>query len=171
MTISPLQTLLSPDPVTLDVRSVSLSETAIIVTMVATSPTRACPLCDCPADRVQSRYWRTRVDLPIHGVPLRLRLHARRFFCRNRVCRRKVFAERLGEVARVAARRTRRLRSSLRDIGLAGGGEKGSRVAGRLGLPARPDSLLRLIREALSCSEPSPRVIGVDDWAKRKGRS
>jgi transposase len=169
--INPLQTLLSPDPVTLEVRSVTFSDTAIVVILVAMSPSRLCPICDHPSDRVQSRYWRSLADLPIRGVPVRLRLQARRFFGRSRTCRRKVFAERLGDVAHVAARGTRRLHASRRQIGIADGGEKGSRLAQRLGMGASPDSLLRLIRETTPASEPNPRVVGVDEWAKRKGRT
>jgi transposase len=169
--INPLQTLLSPDPVTLEVRSVTFSATAIVVTVVATSATRVCPGCDHASDRVQSRYWRGLVDLPIRGVPVCLRVQVRRFFCRTRTCRRKVFAERLDAVAQVAARRTRRFRASLRHIGVANGGEKGSRLAQRLGMSVSPDSLLRLIRETAPSAEPHPRVVGVDEWAKRKGRS
>lgn len=102
---------------------------------------------------------------------MRLQVQARRFFCRNQQCRRRVFAERLGEVAKVAARRTQRLRLSLRNIGLADGGERGARLAHRLGMRTSPDSLLRLIREGNVCEAPNPQVIGVDEWAKRKGQT
>jgi len=82
-----------------------------------------------------------------------------------------VFAERLGDVAQVAARRTQRLRLSLRNIGLADGGERGARLARRLGMRTSPDSLLRMIREGKECDESNPKVVGVDEWAKRKGKT
>jgi transposase len=63
------------------------------------------------------------------------------------------------------------LRANLRDIALADGGEAGSRLAGRLGMPASPSYLLRLIRQSDSRPAPTPRVRGVDEWAKRKGKS
>lgn len=156
---------------TLEVRSVSFSPREVVVTLEATSPTRRCPTCQHPSDRPHSRYWRRLADLPIRQLPVTLRIRARRFVCRTPSCKRKVFAERLGDVARVAARRTQRLREDLRAIGMADGGEKGARLAQRLGMVTSPDSLLRLIREAAPVPPVNPRVIGVDDWAKRKGRT
>ena len=41
---------------------------------------------------------------------------------------------------------------------MADGGEKGSRLAQRLGMIASPDSLLRLIREAEFPASPKPTV-------------
>jgi len=46
----------------------------------------------------------------------------------------------------------------------------GARLAGRLGMPTSPDTLLGLIR-AVPLAEPGqPRVVGVDEWAWRKGQ-
>jgi hypothetical protein len=98
-------------------------------------------------------------------------VHAHRFFGRTRGCPRRIFAERLEGVASVGGRKTRRLCASLRNVALADGGEGGARLAGRLGLGASPDTFLRLIRAAPLITPPTPRVIGVDDWAKRRGRT
>jgi transposase len=55
-------------------------------------------------------------------------------------------------------------------IGLACGGEPGSRLAERLGIPVSADTMLREIRRTpISCSSV-PRAVGVDDWAFCKGR-
>src|SRR4051794_20608287 len=57
-----------------------------------------------------------------------------------------------------------------RRFGLALGGEQGSWLAGRLAMPLSPATLLRLIR-AIDLKPPgTPRVIGVDDWAFRRGQ-
>jgi transposase len=104
-------------------------------------------------------------------MPVILRVQARRFCCRTRDCPRRIFAERLDGVASVGGRKTRRLRASLREVALADGAEGGARLAGRLGMGASPDTVLRLIRAAPPTTPPTPRVIGVDDWAKRKGRT
>ena len=52
------------------------------------------------------------------------------------------------------------------------GGEAGARLAGQLGMPTSGDTLLRLIRRATTpnCHDP-PRVLGVDDWAIRRGQT
>jgi transposase len=67
-------------------------------------------------------------------------------------------------------RRTCRLGQAQRQIGWALGGEPGARLARRLAMPVSGDTLLRLIRDDLQPSFPPPRVIGIDDWAWRRGR-
>jgi transposase len=40
-----------------------------------------CPLCGGVSRRVHSRYSRRLSDLPWEGIPVRIELHVRRFFC------------------------------------------------------------------------------------------
>src|SRR5205085_2089007 len=68
-------------------------------------------------------------------------------------------------------RTTGRLTEAHRAIGFALGGEAGSRLSGCLAMPASPDTLLRRVRAAAPASGPTPRVLGVDDFALRKGRT
>ncbi|MCP3475467.1 transposase [Bradyrhizobium sp. CCGUVB1N3] len=70
---------------------------------------------------------------------------------------------------RPKARRTSRLSESQLAIGFAVGGEPGARLSRRLAMPASGDTLLRMIRAAEFSSPGAPRVIGIDDWAWRKG--
>ena len=67
-------------------------------------------------------------------------------------------------------RRTVRLAEAQRRIALHAGGESGARLANRLAMPVSGDTLLRLIRAAPLPVAPSPRVVGIDDWAWRRGR-
>lgn len=69
------------------------------------------------------------------------------------------------------ARRTRRLGKALTRIGVALGGEAGARLARGLAMPVSGDTLLRLVRSQPIPVAESPRVVGVDDWALRKGRT
>lgn len=95
---------------------------------------------------------------------------ARRFFCQNEKCERKLFNERFDEVLAPYQRRTHRLNESLIDISQAAGGEGGARLAKKLGMIISPDTLIRLIlKNASSSDPPSVRILGVDDWAFRKG--
>src|ERR1700761_2548938 len=107
-------------------------------------------------------------DLPWQGRILYLHLRIRRFRCANRDCRRRIFAERLA-LTQPKARRTLRLREIQQQIGLALGGEPGSRLAARLAMPVSGDTLLRLIRACGGGIVSPPRIIGVDDWAWRRG--
>ena len=54
-----------------------------------------CPICGITSDRVHSRYFRTLLDLPVSGYLVKIKLRARKYFCDNSVCHRKVFTERL----------------------------------------------------------------------------
>jgi transposase len=81
-----------------------------------------------------------------------------------------IFCERLPVVAPYA-RRTVRLNTTLQRLSLAGGGEGGARLACALAMPTSPDTLLRRIRQLPARPSATPRVLGIDDWAKRKGRS
>jgi transposase len=47
--------------------------------------------------------------------------------------------------------------------------KEGERIVAKIGMPASRDTLLRLIRKQADAQLPEPRVIGVDDWAMRKG--
>jgi hypothetical protein len=68
------------------------------------------------------------------------------------------------------ARRTLRLTEALELIGFALGGEAGARVVKGLSMEMSPDTLLRLIRAAKLPERETPRVLGVDDFAFRRGR-
>jgi len=143
------------------------------LTIVATArpKTAACPDCAALSRRVHSRSHRTLGDLPWQGRPVTLRVRVRRFRCLNPSCLRRTFAERLGEAARPAARRTCRLGDLQRHLGLVVGGEAGARLAARLAIPISPDTLLRMARrgDPAPGPRPPPRVLGVDDWAWRRG--
>lgn len=129
-----------------------------------------CPQCGARTDRVHSTYTRTPRDLPSSDRAVQLQLLVRRFRCLNATCSRQIFAERLPELLPCHAQRTTRLTQALRELGFALGGEAGARVMRRLHMPCSGDTLLRVMR-GTSLDEPtSPCVIGVDDWARRKGR-
>ncbi len=128
------------------------------------------PLCGAVSSRVHSHYTRTLADLPWQGRAVTVQVRARRFRCATAGCLRQVFAERLPEVAQSWARRTARLGDIQRHVGLALGGEPGSRLAARLSMPASGDTLLRLVQATGPEPPPSPRVVGIDDWAWRRGQ-
>jgi transposase len=96
-------------------------------------------------------------------------LLTRRFFCPAADCPRRIFTERLPDVVAVHARTTTRLHDAHCEIGFALGGEAGARLAARLAMPTSPDTLLRRVRNTPLPQRPFVRVLGVDDWAFRKG--
>src|SRR3954470_17781590 len=135
------------------------------------SVTSLCRFCGAASARVHSHYQRTLADLPWQGHIVALRVQARRFRCPTQGCQRRIFAERLPEVAVPRARRTGRLAEIQRHIGLALGGEAGSRLARRLTMPVGATTLLDMLRRgAPETPAQAPRILGVDDWAWRRGR-
>ena len=150
-----MQVLPTPDRVT-------------IVTLPKASQS-ICPLCNGLSGQVHSHYIRTLADLPWQGRAVVIQVRARRFRCASPSCPRRVFAERLPEVAPPWARRTVRLGGLQRHIGFALGGEPGSRLAARLSMPVSGDTLLRVIRAFEPEPPAAPRVIGIDEWAYRRG--
>ncbi len=141
----------------------------IIVTAVATAPIAACPLCQQPSSAVHSHYQRTVADLPLAGSAVVLHIRARKFFCRVATCPRRIFTERLPQFVAPHARRSHGLRAALRRVALAIGGEGGARLATALAMPTSPATLLRLIRSVPLTPPENPRIIGLDEWAWRKG--
>ncbi|MGH6712475.1 MAG: ISL3 family transposase [Bradyrhizobium sp.] len=129
-----------------------------------------CPCCGCRTSRVHSHYMRRLTDLPWQGRIVEIQLHARRFRCADPQCPRRIFTERLPETIQPKARRTVRLGESQMAIGFAVGGEPGSRLSRKLAMPVSGDTLLRMIRAATFEAPEAPRVVGIDDWAWRKGQ-
>jgi transposase len=85
----------------------------------STAPLAVCPLCSQPATRIHSRYRRTVADVPSGGRQLVLSLIVRKFFCQNCACPRRIFAERLRDVARPWTSMTLRFCAALETIGFA----------------------------------------------------
>ena len=95
---------------------------------------------------------------------------ARRFRCPHADCTRRIFAERLDPAATAAhGRRTSRLDGVVHHLGVALGGRPAQAIARRLLLPVSNDTLLRTVRRRAPATSSAPRVIGIDDWAWRRG--
>jgi transposase len=142
----------------------------LTVHLTTTLPTAACPLCGHDTSRVHSRYTRRLDDLPCLGRCVRLQLAVRRFACPQPGCPRRIFTERLPGFAAPWARTTDRLRQTQTDIGSSLGGEAGARLAARMAIIASPDTLLRRVKRLEYEPTGPPRVVGIDDWAWRKGQ-
>jgi transposase len=129
-----------------------------------------CPVCGQVSRSVHSCYFRRPADLPSLGQVVSIGLCVRRFYCHNTAYRRCTFAERLPDLVSPFARRTRRLAKAQGQTGVALGGEAGARLLSRLSMPTSADTVLRLVRQMPLPDPDPPHVIGVDDWAKNKGR-
>ena len=152
------------------VGSVQVAETVVRVEARSTARHAACPGCGCRSGRIHGSYLRFPRDLPTAGQCVVVALRVRRFVCREASCPRRTFVEQVPGLTRRFGRRTERLRSTLISVGLALAGRAGARMADFFGAPVSRNTLLRLI---ISLPEPptvTPRVVGVDEYAQRKGR-
>ncbi|MCJ2063738.1 ISL3 family transposase [Methylobacterium sp. J-088] len=129
------------------------------------------PTCRTSKSAVHSRYQRRPADLPANEKIVRLRLTIRRFYCHHSGCRRLTFAERFPHLLRRYAHRTHRLTTAQARTGHVLGGQPAARLLSHLSMPSSATTVLRTIRALPLPSGPAPHIIGVDDWAKRKGRT
>ena len=98
-----------------------------------------------------------------------LQLQVGRWRCGNRRCPRKIFTDRVPELAVPWAQRTKRLHEVVRLIGHGMGGRPGERLLSRLGMAVSDDTIGRAIRRVnVDTGAVPPRVVGVDDWAWKK---
>jgi transposase len=129
-----------------------------------------CASCGGRSRRVHSRYDRGLADVSVAGQPVVLRLRVRRFFCDNNNCLVRTFAEQVDGLTAKHARRTSVCRTAVEHIGLALAGRAGSRLAAQLGLVAGRNTLLRLVHALPDPEVGTVAVLGVDDFAIRRGR-
>ncbi len=153
-----------------EIQQIVQGETILTITARASSRTAACPTCQQVSNHVHSYYIRSPQDLPVSGRIVQLVLQVRRFRCQNRQCHRQTFAERLPDLP-VSARQTSRLGEILESIAVVLSGQAGSRLTEQLAMPISADSLLRRAKKATALSRPTPRVLGVDDFAFRRRRT
>jgi len=100
-----------------------------------------------------------------------LHLTVRRFYCHHPFCLRRTFAERLPHLLDRHAQRTRRLAKAQARTGLALGGAPAARLLVHLAMPASARTLLRAVHDLPLPTRHRPNIVGVDDWALRKGRT
>jgi transposase len=126
--------------------------------------------CQQPSDRIHGHYGRTVADLPCAGRHVTLALAVRKFVCRTPTCPQQIFTERLPRLVQSYARITNRLRDALIALGLAPSAEVCARLAPKLGMQVSASTQLRSLR-TVSCASPtSVRILGIDDWAWKKGQ-
>ncbi|MEI7772730.1 MAG: ISL3 family transposase, partial [Chloroflexales bacterium] len=165
-----IEHLFIPVGAALQLTAVDIAPDGVVVDLQTTAMIADCPTCQMPTQRIHSSYQRRVADLPLAQVPVQLHLHVRRFRCDNLGCRRTTFSEPVPELIRPYARRTTRLWAEQRQIGLEIGGEPGTRITHRQGMAVSTDTLLRLARQNPTGGSATPRCLGIDDFALRKGQ-
>ena len=127
-----------PDRERLSCDEILVTDEQTTIVVSGRSPIGQCPVCGLSAARIHSRYTRLLGDLPWQGLRVQVRWNTRKFICENGACPRRIFTERLPDVAAHYARKTRRLKLILTCLAFACGGEGGSRLAACLGTRRLP---------------------------------
>src|SRR5207244_13211531 len=118
---------------------------------------------------IQSHFRRLLRDATCAGRRVQLVLTVRKFSCRNLLCERKVFTERLPSFVEPWARMTLRSCQQLTSIGLATCGKGGVRLAARLGIQTSRQTILRRIMALPDVARGSVVFVGIDDFSFRRG--
>lgn len=129
-----------------------------------------CPGCGVASSRVHGRYQRTVADVASAGRAVVVQLSVRRFVCDVSSCVRVTFAEQFPGLTTPYARYSPPLRAMLVSIAVALAGRPGSRLARSLGITVGRDTLLAMIRGLPEPAVGAVTVLGVDDFAVRRGR-
>ena len=100
-----------------------------------------------------------------------VKLRLQRWRCRNGACKRKTFVEQLPEIAAPRARRATRAAELVHLFGHGVGGRPGERLMKRIGMPTSDDTIPRGLKRRAKARRAATniRIVGVDDWAWRKG--
>jgi transposase len=160
-----------PLPEGMVIGQVEVTQTQLTVEVISTQPYARCPTCGSLSDHVHCQYQRTVHDVPCGGRNVVLRLLVRKFACWTATCPRKVFAERFPDFVRPWARVSNRLLEELKALGLSASAEVSERLAPRLGMQVKAPTLLGYLRAMPSPADTPVRVLGIDDFAIRRGDS
>ena len=166
-----LTNILWPDESQFSIDKVEMENETIVMSITATNEKGICPHCQKESESIHSNYQRHPVDLPLAGYAVRLDITVPRFFCDNKDCEATTFAERMSPLIEPYAHRTKRLAGQQQRAAFVLGGEAGACLLSIMGMAVSPDTLIRLIRKIPEPEVTAPRVVSVDEWAKRKGQS
>ena len=151
-----------------EIRSLAINDMQATVFIASLADAALCPLCQRASSSLHSHYTRILADVPCGGRQVTLLVQAHKWRCATPTCPRRIFAERLGPLARVSARMTTRLIQAIQAIGFASNGEGGAQLAKQVGIATSPSTLLKRLMELPDPASPPPEEIGLDEWSFRR---
>ncbi|MFF5715173.1 ISL3 family transposase [Streptomyces sp. NPDC012756] len=169
MDLCAIEAVLFPG-VDVELERLSLGSEFVTVEVAARGRPSRCPDCSFRGQRVHSSYWRTLAERPLTERKLVIRLRVRRFFCDRPRCRRRTFVEQVPGLSERHRRASLGLKQWLRSAAVELGGRAGERLCRAINVRAGRTRLLGLL-EAPAVPERAPRVLGVDEFAFRRGRT
>ena len=169
MKIYELCSLLLSAP-SLQIQNITFENNQLHLAVESTHQQARCPICLEQSRSLHSTYRRYPQDLPWASVPVVLQITVKRFFCQNQDCQKKTFAERFPDLVDWYQRRTKRVKEKQQHLST----NISARVAELLlkdnQIGISNTTINRLLRSLPEPAFSPVRVLGVDDWAKRKGQ-
>ena len=129
----------------------------------------ACPRCGAETARVHCYHERTAADVPVDGRRVLVRVKVRRMRCPVPGCPRQTFREQVPGVLDRYQRRTTRLTGQVSAVARELAGRAGARLLPALGILVSPHTALRVLLQIPLPVLAVPRVLGIDDFALRRG--
>ena len=142
----------------------------VIISVSVVRNRSPCPLCGHFSQSVHGSYSRTISDLPVFNNAVNLLLKVRKFKCYNAGCIQKVFSEQTPHIKRYC-RRTARAALLLDSISIELTGKLASKISKQLFMPISTSTFTRIAHRQPLPEIEQPVVLGIDDWAFRKGKS
>jgi transposase len=153
------------------VERTEVAGTLLCIRARARGDVAVCPGCGRGSRRVHSGYERRLADAAVGGRRVVIRLQVRRLFCDEPACKKRTFAEQVPGLTVRYGRKTALLAGMLQAIAVALAGRAACRLARALHAAASRSTLLRLVMAIPDPAAPAPRVLGVDDFALRRGQN
>jgi transposase len=130
----------------------------------------ACPRCGTLTGQVHGYCERTVADVPADGRPVVVRVRVRRLRCPALACPVQTFREQVQGVLDRYQRRTVRLTGQAGQVARQLAGRAGAGLLTVLGAPLSRDTTLRVLLRVPLPDVSVPKVLGVDDFALRRGQ-
>ncbi|WP_370138581.1 ISL3 family transposase [Streptacidiphilus sp. EB103A] len=129
-----------------------------------------CPGCGRSSDWEHSRYVRHLADEAVGGRAVVIDLSVRRLYCENPACPKATFVEQAPGLSVRYQRRTPALQRVLDAVAVALAGRAGARLLVHLHQAVSWATMLHCLMSLPDPPAPTPTVLGVDDFALRKGQ-
>ena len=154
----------------LNLNRIEYTDSTIWINASVKTKRSRCPNCETFSMKIHDHYIRAISDLPVFQYRTMILLKTRKFKCVNTRCKRKVFSEQIPVILRYS-RRTNRVLRILEAFAIELTGKLGSIMSKQLLISVSCSSITRIAHSQPLPKIKQPRVLGVDDWAYRKGVS
>lgn len=153
-----------------EIKQIIESDKDICIYLKSRTQKQTCPKCHQESVVYHSTYRRRLQDLPVLGKGVKIHLTAYRYYCHSKDCDQKVFSETINGFCGNYKRMTGRLEDFLIALAIQTSCEGASRISSHLGIKVSGDTIIRILLARVESIETvKTDMVGIDDWAYRKG--